>query len=268
MFSEMSSFPATTAKEPESEGAALEVVRNQIPGSAVVSEADTSTEVLEEVVVEKASPVVQEVKPPVVKEVVSETPVSYLGDELVIKVEKASAVNDFRVSNLFDSLGIKAESGKDIKVMQLKKSTVKPLPGIEVKDTSGRVSEIINDYQKQCGITIVPVEITNIPNWVTPKVHGVFELNGSRYFYPLSPSDSQQRIDEFIDNVMKDLKEGKVVKRSMFKEFEYEKVNYRTLLFTQSEMSDVTTLLSNFGANLFVIGNEDILLVAGDYIYG
>jgi len=230
--------------------------------STVVEEKEVVQETVKEVVT------VEQPRSVEIKETVNKTE-DYFSNGLVASSEKASAMSDFRVTNLLTSLGIKAEGNKDIRIIKMVESNnVTPLPGVDVRDTSGRISQVLTDLQEFCDITIVPAEITNIPSWVAPKEHGTFAFGGKNYFYPFNTKNSKERIDSFIDSVMKELKDGKIIKRSMFQSFEYEKSEYRTLMFTQSEMSDIVTLLSNFGANIFVIGEDDILLVAGDYIYG
>lgn len=262
-------FPETR-EEPESvPTSAAENIEPYVEESKVVIEESKAVTVESSVELE-ASPQVQPATEPTSSFVQTEEKADsqdYLNDVWVESSQNLNAAMDTKAKALLSAVGIAPERAQNVKLVEVRKSNIKPLEISEVKDSSGRISEIIKRYQDDLGIAIVPVKITKIANWVKPKEHGIFTLNGESYFYPLN-LNNPERIRNFTQSITKDLTEGKVIKQSMYESFEFEGQTHRTLRFTQSEMSDVVTYFSNFGARLLLVGNEDLLLVAGDYIYG
>lgn len=269
-------FPETR-EEPESvpTSAAENIEPSVEESKAVIEESKVVIEESKAVTVEssiepEASPQVQPSTEPTSSFVQTEEKADsqdYLNDVWVESSQNLNAAMDTKAKALLSAVGIAPERAQNVKLVEVRKSNIKPLEISEVKDSSGRISEIIKRYQDDLGIAIVPVKITKIANWVKPKEHGIFTLNGESYFYPLN-LNNPERIRNFTQSITKDLTEGKVIKQSMYESFEFEGQTHRTLRFTQSEMSDVVTYFSNFGARLLLVGNEDLLLVAGDYIYG
>lgn len=224
--------------------------------------------VLEEEVVEPAE-VVKEEAPALY--VVNNTPKdskSYISSSIVSSEEKASGLGVHKVDTLLQTLNLSKEDLKSVKVLHLSDTDVTPVEGVVTKDNSGRVSSIIETYQTLHGIHIVPAEITNVPDWVTPLEHERFSLFGKTYFYPVVNKGASDRVHSFVDDCVRELSNCNAVVVSLFHPFVHEGKDVRTLKFTQAELADIVTYLKNYDAKVIEVADKDLILLAGDYIHG
>jgi hypothetical protein len=148
-------------------------------------------------------------------------------------------------------------------------------PGVEltpepVEDRSGRISDIIEKFQGELPNRIVPSEITNIPDFVTPSRHSYFTDRGKRHFFPKGTSD--QIVSQLKEEFLEKLRVGDFVSYDFSKVITYKGRPLTLYLLTPAEVKTLATMFKAYGPKLVESAGEGgfkiLKLVIGDYIYG
>lgn len=194
---------------------------------------------------------------------------SFLGEAVATTQVVNNGRGGVNVQTLLEDLGLSGEQDRKITIINLSPGKFTPLEPVKVEDSEGLVSKTLQHYYELTGQHIIPAEMTNIGDWVVPKHHDVMYQHGVKYFYPKVSkqkiAESEQRINNYVDKVVEELRQGKLYRASLYTDFSFQNNEYRTLQFTMGEIQEIITLLSNYSAKLIEIGGDDLLIVAGDY---
>lgn len=191
------------------------------------------------------------------------TAVSFFGDNVTFK--KLSQQSSDVLSLLSSFSGGKI-SGENTLVMEVPRTSSKPLSVGEIVDEDGNLAKIISSVSDSYQLRILPSSLVRVPVWAKIPGYYTFTYGQEEYF---APEHSGDIIDRVVAEAVEVLRKGKV--------FTYVAATSdmrrgrRLINFNLSplEIREVCTLLANYGANCLDKGsNEDerFIIVAGDYM--
>lgn len=188
--------------------------------------------------------------------------------DIAKKSIKLSETNPLSASLFTTTLSKLGVEGSEIAMYHVPKADVAPLKPQPVKDTEGRVSEIVFALAKKVQNRIIPESMTKIPRHVSTRDHYEFITdNNERYFVP--KKDSDQLVDKIVEAAQEELVLGRPFQYTVSTEVEYDGKKFSTFTLSPTEVGKITTLLSAYGAKAVDSGEgpNRLSIVVGDYVY-
>jgi hypothetical protein len=152
-------------------------------------------------------------------------------------------------------------------VFYIKETEDTPLFAKTIKDTSGRISNILKDISKEYNIHTIPETITSIPKDVKLKDYTSFIQGGIRHF--VTKEKDMQMINSFVESVEEIVTQGEVYNTSLIEIIYYKGKEVQVWKWSPEEISVICTLLKSYGAKVIGTNNNSytLNLVVGDFAY-
>lgn len=188
------------------------------------------------------------------------------GQGLVYDKADVSEAGSLEAKMFTTTLGKIGEVGTGVSVSKVQGSTATARAPRAVKDTEGRLSEIVTQIATSAKVRIIPASITKIPEFASLKLHNDFQTGLGRYFVPKGDSDSL--VNSIIEEAEEELSQGKVFRYVVSAKGEYQGQSFHTFNLSPAEVSSILAQLSPYGAKAVDLGEgtDTLAIVAGDYI--
>lgn len=144
--------------------------------------------------------------------------------------------------------------------------SVKPIEKLEVEDTKGRLSDIVEEVSKRLGLRIVPGSLINIPIWGNVKGYYKFNYGSEVYF---APKSFQPTIEKHTESIKKSIMSEEISVINVAENMVVEGKKIINMLLGPKEITTLCSMFVDYGPKLMDKGLQDAVplsLVTGDYI--
>lgn len=132
----------------------------------------------------------------------------------------------------------------------------------KIIDKSGRLSNVVKEYQEKLKSSIVPLEITPLQDEVVElKDYNIYTYGGKRY--AVSKTSRPELIESMVKEIASALINGEEYSKSMLTKIDYEGKAITTLVMTPEEWSLLVAKFARYGAKIYEYneGEYDLRLI-------
>lgn len=139
-----------------------------------------------------------------------------------------------------------------------------PIKIESVKDTTGRLSDILDNFAKELKSSVIPLKATDIlPQVVEFARYQICEFRGQRFAF--SSDLRQDVIRNYEVRIKECIESGIPFKESLWTYVSIDNIKYETLLLSPVEWSVIISKFRLYKASIFKTEDtEELLLIVGD----
>jgi hypothetical protein len=148
------------------------------------------------------------------------------------------------------------EPQTDIPVMF---SEIEPIIIDTIIDKQGRLSDILESIEEECGISVIPLKMAEIaPEVAQLKRHEIFTLGNERYAF--SHRVRLNVCDHYLEQIVSCLSEGVPFTLDLATTISWHDSQYNTFLLSRDEWTYIMSKCRNFKQKLTTDGKSQITL--------
>lgn len=148
------------------------------------------------------------------------------------------------------------ETQTDIPVMF---SEIEPIVIDTIIDKQGRLSDILESIEEECGISVIPLKMAEIaPEVAQLKRHEIFTLGNERYAF--SHRVRLNVCDHYLEQIVSCLSEGVPFTLDLATTISWHDSQYNTFLLSRDEWTYIMSKCRNFKQKLTTDGKSQITL--------
>lgn len=148
------------------------------------------------------------------------------------------------------------EAQTDIPVMF---SEIEPIVIDTIIDKQGRLSDILESIEEECGISVIPLKMAEIaPEVAQLKRHEIFTLGNERYAF--SHRVRLNVCDHYLEQIVSCLSEGVPFTLDLATTISWHDSQYNTFLLSRDEWTYIMSKCRNFKQKLTTDGKSQITL--------
>ena len=138
-------------------------------------------------------------------------------------------------------------------------SEIEPIVIDTIIDKQGRLSDILESIEEECGISVIPLKMAEIaPEVAQLKRHEIFTLGNERYAF--SHRVRLNVCDHYLEQIVSCLSEGVPFTLDLATTISWHDSQYNTFLLSRDEWTYIMSKCRNFKQKLTTDGKSQITL--------